>query len=347
MIDALAFEVQFLHHLAPVWRALPVRGRFLVEPTLLHHARSLGIEDAIAQPRLQVSRGGVIPPNAEASRPALVASYGDTKEGRRLGYGPFAYLEHGIGQSYGDAPGKANGSYSGGRDRDDTELFLVPGSDPASKWRVAYPAARVEVVGSPRLDDLPRRVPGPLTVALGFHWPAPISISGYAGTAIGEYIPVLPELAKRFNVIGHCHPKGDWPERMRRTYRRAGIPFVADFDDVCRQADVYVCDNSSTIYEFASTGRPVVLLNARQWSRKGPELGLRFWAASHVGINVDRAPDLIGAVERALTDPPAQQVTREDALSLVYGLRTNGAAAAATAIMDWLASRGQVSEAVA
>lgn len=345
-IEALACEVQFLDHLAPVWRALPpaIRGRFLVDQTLLERARLAGVDaepiDAMALRSTPQVAGG------NAGAPALVASIGDIKIGRRMGYGPFAFLEHGIGQSYGTFGHGSSPSYSGGGDRADNELFLVPGPDPAAKWRAAYPAARVEVVGSPRLDDLPRRIPGPGPVAaISFHWPAPVSVSGYAGTAVGDFLPALPDLAKRFSVIGHQHP--NWSQRRysgmpANDYRKLGIPFVEDFDDVCRQADVFVADNTSCLYEFASTGRPVVLLNARQWSRKGPELGLRFWAASHVGINVDRAVDLVSAVERALEDLPEQQVAREDALSLVYGLRTNGAAAAATAIMDWLATKKEV-----
>ncbi len=333
-IDALAFEPQFLDHLAPVWHALApqTRGRFLVDVSLVERAGRKGI-DAIGVPR-PVHRPTHPPPRHDGP-PALVASYGDIKEARRLGYGPFAFLEHGAGQTYGRV---RNGSYSGGPDRDDNELVLVPSEACARHWANAYPMVRVAVVGCPKIDALPRREPGPgPVVAVSFHWPA-TGISSYAGTAIGDYLEALRALAARFQVIGHAHPKADWPARMERRYRRLGIPFVADFEDVCRQADVYVCDNSSTIFEFAATGRPVVLLNARAWSRT-VELGLRFWIASHVGINVWPNDDLVGAVKLALADGPDQQRDREAALGLVYGLRTNGAASAATAINDWLASK--------
>lgn len=341
MIDVLAWERQFVDHLAPVWRALPDRGRFRVDPSLVDHARSLGI-DPVPTPRPNINRGKLIPPNADGP-PALVASYGCTKEGRRLGYGRFAFIEHGIGQSYGETGSRANGSYSGGTDRSDTGLFIVPGPDPAARWRAAYPAARVEVVGSPRLDDLPRRIPdGQVTVAVSFHWPASPRVSGYAGTALGTFLPALEPLARRFHVIGHAHPKADWPERMERTYRRAGIPFVRDFADVCRQADVYVCDNSSTLYEFAATGRPVVVMNDRFWSRKGPELGLRFWSAAHVGINVDTPAELPDAVARALEHRPEDIAAREDALEQVYTYRHGAAERAAAVIVDWLGTQAEV-----
>ena len=337
ILDALAFEPQFLDHLAPVWRLLPPpsRGRFLVDPTLLQRARDKGI-DATAQPRPPHT---VTQPKPNAGyRPALVASYGDVKEARRLGYGPFAFLEHGAGQTY-DMP---HASYSGGPDRDDNELVLVPNEHAAGRWRMAYPGARVEIVGCPKLDDLPRKERAdPPTVAISFHWDAPLSISGYAGTALYDYLPALAKLAAAFNVIGHAHPKGDWPTQMAGHYRKVGIPFVADFEDVCRQADVYVCDNSSTIFEFAATGRPVVLLNGRYWSRKH-SVGLRFWDAAHVGVNVTPGDDLVAKVHEALQDAPERQAAREDALRIVYGLRTHGAQAAATVITDWLAARQAV-----
>lgn len=336
MIDAIALESQFLDHVSPVWLALPeaVRGRFLVHPQLMDRARREGI-DAVAQdPPAYVP---AYPNPRFDGPPCLVASYGDIKQARRLGYGPFVFMEHGAGQSYGEGM-NGSGSYAGGPDRADNELILVPSETCAEIWRKAYPAAQVTVVGCPKLDTLPAREPGPLTICTSFHWPAPLSVSGYAGTALGDYLPVLPELAKRFTVIGHCHPKGDWPQRMARQYSRAGIPFVAEFEDVCRQADVYVADNTSTIWEFASTGRPVVLLNARQWHRKG-SIGLRFWDAAHVGVNVFRPEDLIPAIEEAVADSPERQAAREDALGLVYGVRRGGAEVAAAAIVGWLAAR--------
>lgn len=335
MIDALGYERQFIDHLAPVWNALPDRGAFLTEPSLVDYAAGRGIA-AIPVPRPAFTT----PAHPQLDGPpCLVASYGDIKGARRLGYGPFVFLEHGAGQSYAGAGGSQarNGSYAGGADRDDVGLFLVPNETCAAMWRGAYPIARVEVVGSPRLDGLPRRVPdGQMTVAVSFHWDAG-RISPEAGTALDDFAPVLPALAKRFHVIGHAHPhsKSRWPQRMARVFRHAGIEFVPDFDDVLRRADVYVCDNSTTIFEFASTGRPVVLMNARSYRRKVNH-GLRFWDAAMVGIQVDDPAFLGDAIDTALADPPEQKVAREAALNIVYQPRTNGAAYAATATTDWL-----------
>jgi hypothetical protein len=337
-VDALAFESHFLDHLAPIWHALPVKGRFLVDRSLVERARARGIEAESID--AQSWRNAPQQPPNPSGTPALVASIGDIKIGRRLGYGPFAFLEHGAGQSY---QGRSSymASYAGGPDRSDNELFLVPNEYSARLWRKSYPNALVEIVGSSKLDSLPRREGGgPPVVALSFHgdWPTGVP---YGGNALGDFATLLPKLAAEFNVIGHCHPGRTWPDRMARTYAKLGIEYVPEFEDVCRRADVYVCDNSSTIFEFASTGRPVVLLNARHWQRGGGP-GLRFWDAAHVGINVWPDGDLVGAIHEALEDAPAQQVAREDALRIVYGLRTNGAAAAAAALNDWLATRNSV-----
>jgi hypothetical protein len=349
-MDAIACEPHFLDHLAPVWRSLPDRGRFLVDAPLLGRARRKGIDaEAIPAQEIREAYRQQAPPRFDGP-PALVASIGDVKVARRLGYGPFVFLEHGAGQYYGGkADDRTHASYSGGADHDDVGLFLVPNETVGDRWRIRYPKARVAVVGCPKIDSLPRRSGGgPPVVAVSFHWPAPAMIGwGLAGTAWHEYKDALPALAARFRVIGHQHP--NWLQRgygkpPSQTYERLGIPFVEDFEDVCAQADVYVCDNSSTIWEFAAMGRPVVLLNREGWikARGRVRYGLRFWDEADVGIQVDRPADLVSAVEEALADEPAQQIAREAAVNRVYGLRTNGAAAAATAIVDWLASREEV-----
>lgn len=249
---------------------------------------------------------------------AVVASYQDLVAVRGR-YRKIVLMQHGIGQSYSDA----NPGYPGGRDNDDVGLFLVPGEHPAKRWRSAYPHARVEVVGSPRLDDLPPRVPGPLTVAVTFHW---------RFGAFDFYRDAMPEFARRFNVIGHGHPRAS---RLPRFWRKAGIEHVPDFDEVCRRADVLIADNTSAMYEFASTGRPVVVLNCPTY--RGWDHGLRFWDAAHVGPNVERASELIPAVERALEHRPEDIAAREDALEVVYAYRHGAAQRSMDIIREWAA----------
>ena len=336
MIDAIAAEPHFLDHLAPVWHALPAqaRGRFLVDRSLEGRARALGIEPEL----LDVSALRRTPqqPPCTTGVPTLVAAIGDIKLGRRMGHGPFAFLEHGAGQSYGIHGAAA--SYAGGPDRLDNELFLVPNTYSAELWRRAYPAAAVRVVGCPKLESLPAREPGPgPVVALSFHGDWPVGVP-YGGTALYDYAPGLAELARRFTVIGHGHPGKGWGGKLERLYKRAGIEYVPEFADVCRRADVYVCDNSSTIYEFASTGRPVVLLNARVWHRgRGP--GGRFWDWAGVGVNVDVPAQLGDGIALALMDEPSVAARREATLEQVYAYRTGAARRAAEAVAGWAASK--------
>jgi hypothetical protein len=257
---------------------------------------------------------------------ALVASYKDLTIARRT-HRRIVLMQHGAGQSYSND----NPAYPGGADNDAVGLFLVPGEHAAARWRSAYPRARVEVVGSPRLDDLPPREAGPLTVALSWHWNGfhtPESQSSFPW-----YRQAVPEIAREFRVIGHGHPRR---KDLPAFYAKHGIEYVPTFEEVCRRADVYVCDNSSTIFEFAATGRPVVLMNAPIY-RKGVSHGLRYWDAADVGVQVDHAPDLLPAIRRALEHRPEDIAAREDALESVYTYRHGAAQRAADTIMEWAA----------
>lgn len=266
----------------------------------------------------------------------VVASYSDLVKARKEGASRIVLAQHGIGQSYGGDPNSArHPSYPGGVDNGDVGLFVVPNDHAAGRWRAAYPGAAVAVVGSPRLDTIPVRSIDVLddhpVVAVSFHWDPHVSME--ARSAFAWYWRVLEPLAKRFHVIGHGHPRRtDLP----RVYRSLGIEYVRDFDEVCRRADVYVADNTSTLYEFASTARPVVVLNA-PWYRTDVSHGLRFWSAAHVGVNVYN-PDRLGdMVARALECWPEDVAMREAALDEVYTYRTGGARRATDAIREWAA----------
>ena len=296
MLDAVASMSHYEAHLVPVWDALPdeVRGAFVRgKPTASDHT-------------------------------ALVASFTDHARARKAGYRRFVVMEHGAGQSYSNT----SPFYAGGWGRQDAGLFLTPNEHAAARWRSAYPRAKVEVVGSPRLDDLPARLPdGKVTVAISFHFEC--GVSPEARSALRHYRSALPELARSVDLIGHGHPRAD----LGPMYAALGIEYVPSFDDVCRRADLYVCDNSSTLFEFASTGRPVVVLNA-PWYRESVDHGLRFWDAATVGINVNDPGDLVEGVRVALDD--CFRLFREEALDTVYAYRTGAAQRAADAITGWL-----------
>lgn len=265
---------------------------------------------------------------------ALVASFGDLRVARKQGFGRFVVAQHGIGQSY----SSSHPSYPGGRSYEGVDLFLAPNEHAAARWRATYPSADVAIIGSPAIESLPLREPGPTLVAISSHWDC--RVAPESGSARAEFAGAFRDLGRKMPTVGHGHPR---IRDRRRFFERLGIPHVADFAEICRRASVYICDNSSTLYEFASTGRPVVVLNSRRY-RPSANHGLRFESdgrrfigAADVGIQVDDPRDLVAAVERALEDPPEVRAARERALDLVYQPRYGGARVAAEALGQFTA----------
>lgn len=331
-VDFRASEPQFVDHLAPVYLALPPseRGSFIVPAKLLERAARRGVLEATTE-------------LGDRGRPIVIASHGDQRRARDAGRTIIARMEHGAGQSYpGDRRSVGHPSYAGGVACDIVSLFLTPNEYSARLWREAYPDATVAVVGSPKLDQIPERtVSRETTIAVSFHFDGLLVQETRA--TFGTFRPVLAGLAERFRVIGHGHPR--FIAELANYYRRLGIEVVPDFADVMARADLYVCDNSSTIFE-AATRIPVVVLNeaegriANRGFRRSVHHGLRFWEAATVGIQVDR-PELLGdAIAAALDDPAEQRAARETALDLVYAYRTGAPDRAATAIGSWAATKG-------
>lgn len=263
----------------------------------------------------------------------VVAASGDL----RLANGrPVVFCEHGAGQSY----SSRHSSYAGGRGRKGVRLFLCPGAHPSERNRKFYPHVPVVEIGCPKMDRWHVKPvnPEPRTVAISFHWNC--TVHRETRSAWGEFISALPELAAAgdLNVIGHAHPR--IARILKPYYERAGIEYARSFNEVLRRASCYVCDNSSTIFEFASTDRPVVLMNSRYY-RRGVTHGLRFWSEASIGLQVDSPRALLGTIRNALKDLPYMADRRRAAVSRVYTY-TDGLAAqrAAAAITDLLSQMG-------
>ena len=309
-LRAFASRPHYLDHIAPVWDALGRPGPVMVDRDIRQHPY------AAETGALAVSRGvGAV----------LVAGYSDLFRARALGFGPFVMMQHGAGQSYhGDPRSAGNQHYAGGKDHGDVALFIVPGEDPAARWRAAYPGARVVVAGMPK--PLPSRVGAPGTVvAVTFHWACPLIPE--TGSAWREFRDALPALADRYEVLGHWHPR--WGDVLRTWYEAHGIEPVASLADVARRADVLVADNTSAVYEFAATGRPVALMRSSRW-RRDARHGLRFGDASTIGQETAEPHELIPTVATALLDPRGLREERARVVGMVYG--PGGAREAAEAI---------------
>lgn len=317
VIDALATERHYMDHLAPIWRALGTdAGFFWTTRNLLSYA---------------LLKHGIFASSLESDKvpgggPVLVASW-DRAEQRAVGEPtvlladgprgrPVVLLEHGAGQDYGDG----HQSYAGGAGRQSVQLFLCPNESVAERNRKAYPEARAVVVGSPRLDrwvKYPRRPreTDPV-VAISFHWDCVVAPE--TNTAWPHYRNGLAELASRYRLIGHGHPR--IIDELAPFYGRLGIEVVRDFDVVLQHADVYVVDNSSSGIEAMAAGLALVWMNA-PWYRRDIEHGGRFWKWTNGIPTVDGPEQLPGAIASALTDDPIQARWRQEIVQSVYEIR--------------------------
>lgn len=325
MIDFHASEPHYADHLVPIWHALDPaeRGRFFHMGRIRDHLLYLGIAaDDLAHGR-PLGEGLI-----------AVASWQDLLMARQR---PAVLLNHGAGQSYGGDPATAHhGSYSGGDGRGNVVLHLCPGEADAQLCRAAQPDVPAVAIGCPKMDRWHRsgngdyEVRARATIAVGFH--SPLKLCPESFWAFPHYERALIDLAgnsdRGFDLIGHGHPRA-WP-KLRRFYDQVGIEPVEHFGDVLERADVYVADNSSTIFEFASTGRPVVVLNA-PWYRRDVHHGLRFWDAADVGPQVDEPEDLAAGIALALENPPWLRDVRSRIVDGIYRHRDGRAAERAVA----------------
>ena len=231
-IDLLATAPHYVDHLRPIWDALPASARrhFYLGPK----AQRDGIVGARRVDTL--ARDGDVP--------IVTVAHGDFKLARAAHRSRIALGQHGAGQSY----SSQHASYPGGRDQDEVDLFLVPNGHAARRTLEAYPNTRCEIVGCPKLDALPRkrhRETGQPVIAVSFHFDT--TVAPETRSAWSFYRAHVAALARTFKVIGHAHPRivgqlGTW-------YRSNRIEVVSSLEDVFRRADIYVCDNSSSLFE--------------------------------------------------------------------------------------------------
>lgn len=317
-LNFLAAEPHFVDHLAPIWKALPggQRGAFYVRSTVAEaQASKHGINT-------KPWRSSVNP-----NQLFICAALGDLNQLHIAGV-DMILMEHGAGQTY----NSTHSSYAGGVHpaRDATKLFLAPGPVTAEKLRGAHPTTPVVEIGCPKLDRRitkdPRPPSDPPTVCVSFHWDC--RVVPETRWAFPFYKRALSSLAGRsdINLVGHAHP------RARRAlvpfWRGLGVPFIEDFDDVLEVADVYVIDNSSSLFEAAAVGIPVVVMNSPLY-RRDVEHGLRFWEASQIGPNCDTGRDLPAAIFEALEPTELQRKETDRCLDLVYTVRDGTSAKAA------------------
>jgi len=331
-VHAYASWPHYVDHIAPIWNALhpSVKGQFVVSSTpLLDKLNSKNIEGVLSRHKGKVATA------LNNREPILVAGYSDLKKQRRR---PIAFLEHGAGQTYVLDDGTIHGGYSGGKGRSSASLFLCPNDNVAKRNLRSYPDAKAVVVGCPRLDDLlqvKQEAPEKqgLTVAISFHWDC--ILAKETGSAFKYFNKQILDFVKwchvcGIDVIGHGHPKA-WTT-LKGWWEDNGIRPVKEWEEVVGCSDVLVIDNSSIMYEAASLGMKVIVLESPEW-RKNVNHGLRFWDLADVGPTVTPQGSLVNALnetqEQKWEDKRAEIAAQVYSIAPSLGRLSSGKAASA------------------
>ncbi|MFA5050973.1 MAG: CDP-glycerol glycerophosphotransferase family protein [Patescibacteria group bacterium] len=224
-----------------------------------------------------------------------VFAYGDLKLMDKLGK-KIIFCEHGVGMYYNNE----HPSYAGSKEhRENVVLRLSPNKMHSDKEKETLNCP-IEIIGVPKLDkyaDKKYRVIRKYrpTIAISFHWDC--LVCQETRSSFKYFEKVLPLLKKNFEIIGHGHPR--IIDKIAPYYKKYGIKFTRDFETVLSKADVYICDNSSTIYEWGITRKPIVLLNPPFYRREIEHKGNpRFWKHSDIAPLCDKPEDL----ERCIWD---------------------------------------------
>lgn len=294
-IDLLASREHYFDHVAPVWEELPLemRGNFFIPEDMNDYAS----ERLIDPSALFCYNRGL--EDIEGDNPILTCAYGDMVYAYRTNFKrTLIMMEHGIGHTFGtvaypNGPGK----------RDFVKLFLPPNNYTMKKMVEVRPKAEYAVVGTPKTDWAARKVDpigGVLKVAkgrkvaIGFHWGTRRNNPPESGTAFEHYKEAIPALAEQYDLIAYGHPLDG--ALYKDHFESLGIPYLDNFAEVMRQADVCINDLSSVLYEFLVTGKPVIVLNA-PWFRRTVHHGIRFWDYSDIGLNVEEPGRLPAAID--------------------------------------------------
>lgn len=234
-----------------------------------------------------------------------VFSYGDLKQ-TQLTRKKAIFCEHGAGMFY---AGTSHPSYAGSIiGRKNVALRLSPNKTHADKERETLKGIPVEIIGVPKMDRWvqmrneteakwdPDRRP---VVAISFHWDC--KVCPETRSAFKEYAHILDQLSAKFDVLGHGHPR--IIDTIARIYDVHDIEVVRDFNEVLERADIYVCDNSSTIFEFAFTRKPVALINAKPYRKRITHPGNpRFWKHAGMGPQINSPSELLWKIDEAWKD---------------------------------------------
>jgi len=249
----------------------------------------------------------------------VVFSYGDLKKMNDKGK-KIIFCDHGTGFYYNESHPSYAGSHTG---RENVVLRLSPNHIHAEKEKETLDCP-IEIIGMPKLDRFANKYwrvhKGKPTIAISFHFDC--RVNNETRSSFSHFERALPWLKEHFKVLGHGHPR--ILDRIKPYYKKYGIPIVEDFEEVIKRADCYIIDNSSTIYEWCITKKPIVLLNAPFYRRNVEHKGNpRFWRLSDIAPHCNQPEDLVRCVYEAVNNHdlylPAIESAREEVLGFTDG----------------------------
>lgn len=287
-----ANTVQYIEHLLPLFNAFKEEDKIFLAPkelksnlptqnTLLYSQE----RDLITYIKDLVSK--------DKNTLCVVASYGSVRRLSKKDYPvlQFILLEHGAGQIYqSEVPGWARGSF---RHSNRIKLFLGTNKFCVEAFKKNNNDITSYIVGCPKLDNIETQINdynNPLVV-FSWHWDCdsiPETRSGFNFWA-EEVLTLHKDKDKKFRIAIHGHPR--LQDQTKAFCMKHQIDFIKTFDYVLKYANIYVVDNSSTLYEFAATTKPVILLN-NPFYRRDVEHGMRFWEHVDLGLNCDRRGEI-------------------------------------------------------
>lgn len=332
-IDYYCPQKNYLEHAMPTWLAMPdeMRGTIYIESKMAQHAKELYGDIPNVYVYLSVSE--LKHHLATKNRYMVCFAYHNCVQ--LSNFRKMILAEHGCGLTY-DYPNSQYAGWVRNYDPQHMAHFLTTNKllDQAhAQKNTGIPST---IVGMPVMDKYDKqkfkRNSKPV-IAISCHWDCdhiPETRSSFS-----FFKQAFVELSRHYKVIGHAHPQ--YQKVMFPFWKKHGIEIVETFDEVLERADVYVCDNSSTIFQFAYVDKPVVLLNP-PWYRTyfTHSFNPRFWSHADIGVNVFDPYDLLPAIEKAVQDDSTQKKARKRAVEDVFANKGHATQAFIKAIMDVL-----------
>lgn len=309
MFSFVASDRHYIDHMLPIYQTLSLeyQGKFYVHVKDINYVKN--IKKVFTYNNTE-ELNRFLKEDYSKNRDSftICASYRDL-DYCDIGVRNLILMEHGAGQIY-----KCdNRAWNRSRYNKNTVLLLATNEILANRFKENNDIP-VEIVGCPKLDRLVKKeYPKTGKIAISFHFDCkaiPETRSSW-----DYYKGILPLLKSKFEIIGHWHPR--LGNQLKEVYEQMGIKTLENFEDVLNEADIYLIDNSSTLFEFAAIDKPVVLLNNPHY-RRNVEHGMRFWEFSDIGLQVNEPETLITTINKALKDSNKIKKRRREIIKKVY-----------------------------